>query len=96
MDTWATHAVVIEALESVPGAELYRGSGMFVMMNIGSFGVDAMDFTAGLLDAEGVSVQPCNGFGGNCGNSIRISAVLKEDSLREACKRIVRYIASVT
>jgi aspartate/methionine/tyrosine aminotransferase len=88
---------VIEELESIPGTELYRGGGgMFVMMNIGSLGVDAMDFAAGLLDAEGVSVQPCNGFGENCGNLIRISAVLKEDSLREACKRIVRYIASVT
>lgn len=90
-------AVVIEELESIPGTELYRGGGgMFVMMNIGSLGVDAMDFAAGLLDAEGVSVQPCNGFGENCGNLIRISAVLKEDSLREACKRIVRYIAPVT
>ena len=69
---------------------------MFVMMNIGALGVDAIDFAAGLLDKEGVSVQPCNGFGKNCGNSIRVSAVLREDSLREACKRIVRYITTIT
>jgi arginine:pyruvate transaminase len=89
-------AVVIEALESIPGIELYHGGGgMFVMMNIGSLRVDAMDFAAGLLDAESVSVQPCNGFGKNCSNLIRVSAVLKDDSLREACKRIARYIASI-
>jgi arginine:pyruvate transaminase len=90
-------AIVIEELKSIPGTELYRsGAGMFVMMNIGALGVDAMDFAARLLDAEGVSVQPCNGFGKNCGGLIRVSAVLKEDSLRDACKRIVRYIASIT
>ena len=93
----AQRAVVIEELKSIPGTELYGGGGgMFVMMNIGALGVDAIDFAAGLLDKEGVSVQPCNGFGKNCGNLIRVSAVLKEDSLREACKRIVRYITTIT
>lgn len=89
-------AVVIEELKSIPGTELYSdGGGMFVMMNISALGVDAMAFAAGLLDTEGVSVQPCNGFGRNLGGLIRVSAVLKEDSLHEACKRIARYIAAI-
>lgn len=89
-------AVVIGELEAVPRTRLYRGGGgMFVMLDIGSLGIDAMDFAAGLLNAERVCVQPCNGFGENLGNLIRVSAVLKEDSLREACKRIARYIAAI-
>ena len=88
--------VVIEELSGVNGIDLYtEGGGMFVMMNIRDLGVSSMDFAAGLLDTENVSVQPLTGFGKSCEGLIRISAVLKEERLREACRRIGRYINSL-
>ncbi len=87
--------VVVEGLRCVSGTELYSGGGgMFVILDIRKLGVDSMTFAAGLLEHEGVSVQPLAGFGASCEGLIRISAVLGEERLQEACKRISRYAQS--
>ena len=92
----AQRQVVIAELSGVSGIDLYTGGGgMFVMMNIRNLGMSSMEFAAGLLDAENVSVQPLSGFGKSCEGLIRISAVLKEERLREACRRITRYVTSL-
>lgn len=89
--------VVIEGLQSVPGTELYcGGGGMFVTLDIRKLGIDAMKFASDLLEHEGVSLQPLTGFGASCEGLIRVSTVLGEDRLREACVRIARYIRSLS
>ena len=87
---------VIEGLQSVPGTELYcDGGGMFVILDISRLGVDSMTFASNLLEHEGVSLQPLTGFGPSCEGLVRVSTVLREERLREACKRISRYIVSL-
>jgi arginine:pyruvate transaminase len=88
--------VVVEGLQSIPGSELYsEGGGMFVILDIRQLGVDSMMFASNLLEHEGVSLQPLTGFGASCEGLIRVSTVLGEERLREACRRIARYIASL-
>ncbi len=92
----AQRRLVIDKLSGIPDTQIYGGGGgMFVIMDIRRLGVDAMSFAAGLLDEEGVSVQPLLGFGNSCKGLLRISAVLNEDRLLEACRRIARYTASL-
>ena len=88
--------VVIAELSGISGIDLYTGGGgMFVIMNISNLDVSSTRFATGLLETENVSVQPLTGFGKSCEGLIRISAVLKEERLREACRRIARYITSL-
>jgi len=88
--------VVIDGLRAVPEVELYSaGGGMFVILNIRNLDIDSMKFAAGLLDQEDVSLQPLTGFGASCEGLLRISAVLKEERLQEACIRINRYVRSL-
>ena len=88
--------VLITELSGISGVDLYTGGGgMFVIMNIRNLGLSSMDFAVDLLANENVSVQPLTGFGKSCEGLIRISAVLKEDRLQEACRRIARHIMSL-
>ena len=88
--------LIVNQLSRIPGIELYAADGgMFIIMNVRKVGIDAMAFAEGLLDAEGVSLQPLVGFGDSCEGLLRVSAVLSEDRLREACRRIARYIDSL-
>lgn len=93
----AQRRLVIDELSSIPNVELYgSGGGMFLIMNIRQLDIDSMAFASGLLEEEGVSVQPLTGFGDSCEGLLRISAVLNEDRLLEACRRITRYTSSFT
>jgi len=88
--------VVIDGLNSTPGVEVYSpGGGMFVILDIRKLGIDSMEFAAGLLDQEDVSLQSLTGFGPSCRGLLRISAVLKEERLHEACRRINRYVKTL-
>lgn len=88
--------VLIDGLHRIPDITLYPGGGgMFIIMNIRKLGMSAMDFASALLDKEGVSLQPCTGFGDSCEGLLRISAVLEEERLLEACDRISRYTRSL-
>lgn len=85
--------VLLDELKRIPKIEVIEGGGgMFVMVSVRPLGMDSMTFAGNLLDEEGVSVQPCTGFGASCAGLIRISAVLEEPRLREACRRIARYV----
>lgn len=87
---------VIDGLASMPGTTLYsEGGGMFVILDIRSLGIDSMAFASSLLEHEGVALQPLTGFGASCDGLIRVSTVLREERLREACTRIRRYVDSL-
>lgn len=93
---FAQRRLVVDELSKIPNIELYSGGGgMFVIMSIRKLDTNSMDFAAALLDKEGVSVQPLVGFGQSCGGLLRISAVLNEDRLHEACRRIARFTQSL-
>jgi arginine:pyruvate transaminase len=88
--------VVIDGLSAASEVELYSaGGGMFVILNIRNLDIDSINFAAGLLDRENVSLQPLTGFGASCEGLLRISTVLKEERLQEACRRITRYVQSL-
>ena len=88
--------IVADALSAVPGVSIFSGGGgMFLIMDIRTLRVGATEFARGLLDSEGVSVQPLTGFGESCAGLIRVSAVLTEERLKQACARIARYVDSL-
>ncbi len=88
--------VVIDALRDVPGIGTHEPeAGMFVMADIRATGLPALDWALGLLEAEGVSVTPTEGFGPSGAGHVRIGLVADEDRLAEACRRIASYQASL-
>ncbi len=88
--------VIIDGIRKVPEVELYSaGGGMFVILNIRNLDIDSMNFAAGLLDKKDVSLQPLTGFGASCEGLLRISTVLREERLQEACRRINQYVRSL-
>jgi len=66
----------------------------YVFPDISSTGMNAKDFALELLQAEKVAVVPGDAFGAHCGNHIRCSFATSMDNLKEAMKRIERFVAS--
>lgn len=69
--------------------------GMFVMLDVRGTGLGSDAFARGLLEAEGVAVLPCDGFGPSAVGQLRISLTADEARLTEAATRIVRFARSV-
>jgi arginine:pyruvate transaminase len=65
--------------------------GMFVMLDVRGTGLSADAFARGLLDREGVAVLPCDGFGPSAAGHLRISLTMKDETLADAGRRIVRF-----
>ena len=64
----------------------------YVFPEIAEFGMSSEDFCAALLKAENVAVVPGSAFG-ECGDKhVRISYAYSLDELREAMKRITRFV----
>ena len=66
----------------------------YVFPDISSTGMSAKDFALELLQEEKVAVVPGDAFGSHCGNHIRCSFATSMDNLKEAMKRIERFVAS--
>ncbi len=66
----------------------------YVFPDISSTGLHARDFALELLKSEKVAVVPGDAFGSHCGNHIRCSFATSIDNLKEAMKRIERFVAS--
>jgi len=65
--------------------------GMFVLLDVRATGLTSDAFAEGLLDAEGVAVLPCDGFGPSAAGHLRISLTADLPKLSDAGRRIVRY-----
>lgn len=88
---------VVRALTGVPGVKVRMpDAGMYVFADIRGTGLDGKRFARGLLDAEGVSVTPGEGFGPSGAGHVRITLGTSEARLEEACLRIARFAGSVT
>jgi len=66
----------------------------YVFPDISSTGLKAKDFALELLQSEKVAVVPGDAFGSHCANHIRCSFATSMDNLKEAMKRIERFVAS--
>ena len=88
--------VVVDALSSTPGLRVHLpDAGLYVFADVRGTGLDGKSFARGLLDAEGVSVTPGEGFGPSGAGHVRITLGVDDDRLREACRRIVRYVGGL-
>ena len=88
---------VCEALGPVPMIEALKPeAGMFVMLDIRPTGMSANAFANALLDREGVSLLPGEGFGPGGAGHVRLSLSAPEASLAEACRRIARFVESLS
>ena len=89
-------AVFREELSEMPGAGLFAGGGgMFAVLDVRQLDVSSRDFAGGLLENEGVSVLPCDGFGTSGRGLVRVSLCESEDVTREAAQRILRHLESL-
>lgn len=88
--------VVVDGLAAVPGiAARMPEAGMYVFADVRGTGLDGKQFARGLLDAEGVSVTPGEGFGPSGAGHVRITLGTGEERLLEACRRIGRFAATL-
>lgn len=70
-------------------------AGMFCMIDVRQTGLSSYEFAEQLLDAEGVSTLPGDAFGPSGAGHLRISLMVSEERLADACARIVRFAASL-
>ena len=85
---------VCARLEGMEKIAFHRPQGgMFLMPDIRATGLSAYDFALGLLEHEGVSVTPGDGFGPSGAGHVRLSLSADEAHLAEACNRLERYLS---
>ena len=68
---------------------------MFVMADVRASGLGALDWALALLESQGVSVTPTEGFGPSGVGHVRIGLVADDERLLEACRRIAAFQASL-
>lgn len=89
--------LVYEALRGVNGISINKpDAGMFVMADVRATGLTSDEFSWGLFRAEGVSVLDGSAFGESADGHIRIAFTVGEEALSEACRRIARYVGTLT
>lgn len=84
--------VVARTLDGVAGLRArLPEAGMYVFLDVRRTGADGKQFARTLLDAEGVSVTPGEGFGPAGAGHVRVTLGTDETRLLEACRRIARH-----
>jgi len=87
--------ILRDELGPMEGAKLFaQGGGMFAILDTKPFGLSSMEFSWKLLDQQGVSVLPCDGFGLSGRGLVRISLCESESTIREAVRRIHSFVKS--
>lgn len=88
--------LLVHALSAVNGLEcMAPDAGIFCIVGIERLGMPASRFVERLYAAEGVSVLPGEAFGSAHSDWVRVSLCQPEPVLREAVKRMTRFIASL-
>jgi arginine:pyruvate transaminase len=88
--------LVVKRLEKLDGIHCHEPkAGMFVMCDVDGTGMDGREFARKLLDAELVSVVPGDAFGSSTRNCVRVGLAQPRHVLKQACKRIRRFIAAL-
>ncbi|HEY4163984.1 MAG TPA: aminotransferase class I/II-fold pyridoxal phosphate-dependent enzyme [Dongiaceae bacterium] len=79
-------------LNQVPGLKVHEPeAGMFMMLDVRGTGLGAYDYALGLFEKAGVAVLDAAPFGPSAEGHCRVSFVVDEKSLTEACRRIARF-----
>ncbi len=85
-----------DRIETIAGLGCQKPeAGMFLMLDVSAVANDGFTFARGLLDAEGVSVLPGEGFGTITKNFVRLSLTHSVDGLETAFNKIEQYVASL-
>jgi aspartate/methionine/tyrosine aminotransferase len=85
--------LMFAAFSEIEGLEpLLPEAGMFMMVNVEGSGYATGKFVKALYAATGVSVLDATAFGASAEGYVRVSCTLPEEELREACKRIKRFM----
>jgi aspartate/methionine/tyrosine aminotransferase len=84
--------VAVQSLNQVPGLKVHvPEAGMFLMLDVRGTGLSAYDYALGLFERTGVAVLDATPFGRSAEGHLRVSFVVDEKSLAEACRRIAAY-----
>ncbi|MFS2127100.1 aminotransferase class I/II-fold pyridoxal phosphate-dependent enzyme [Pseudomonas sp. Pseusp97] len=88
--------LVVAALSDCPRLKvLSPEAGMFVMVDVRETGLSSLDFSWQLFHATGVSVLDAAAFGPQAQGFVRLSFGLSDESMAEACARIIRFVESL-
>jgi arginine:pyruvate transaminase len=92
----ARRKVMIGGLSGAKGLSCHvPDAGMFTLVDVHETGLTGREFVRRLYAAEGVSVLDGAMFGAATRSHVRICYAAEEHMLREACKRIHRFTASL-
>lgn len=87
---------VAERVNRMPRVRCLTPEGsMFLMIDVRDSGLGSIEFADRLLDAEGVAVLPCDGFGPSGVGYLRLSLSASLDVLEDACGRIERFLGGL-
>jgi arginine:pyruvate transaminase len=82
----------IRQLNQVPGLKVHvPEAGMFMMLDVRGTGLSAYDYALKLFETTGVAVLDATPFGRSAEGHCRVSFVVDEQSLTEACRRIAGF-----
>jgi arginine:pyruvate transaminase len=82
----------VSTLNQVPGLKVHvPEAGMFMMLDVRGTGLSAFDYALRLFEQTGVAVLDATPFGRSAEGHCRVSFVVDEKSLTEACRRIVGF-----
>ncbi|PJI48868.1 MAG: arginine aminotransferase [Pseudomonas sp.] len=88
--------LVVAALSDCPRVKVLKPeAGMFVMVDVRDTGLSSLDFSWQLFHASGVSVLDAAAFGPQAEGFVRLSFGLSDESMAEACARIIRFVESL-
>ena len=85
---------VAQLTDPAPARLIDPGQGMFILLDVEPMNTSAYEFAVALLDAENVSVLPCDGFGPGGRYLVRIGLCVDGDELSDACASIKRFVAT--
>ncbi len=86
---------LVESFNAIEGLSCQSpDAGMFVMVKVTPAYSDGRAFAEALLDAEGVSVVPGQGFGPSAKDFVRVTLAQPMDVLKDACGRIKTFVES--
>ncbi len=88
--------LLLAELESIPELRCLKpDAGMFLMVDVRDTGLEASEFVRQLFRYAGVSVLDATAFGASAKGFVRISYTIEESDLKEACRRIGRFVESL-
>lgn len=88
--------MAVSRLNQVPGLKCHvPEAGMFMMLDVRGTGRSSRDFAWGLYEETGVAVLDASAFGASAEGHVRMSFVVDDDSLSQACQRISAYTSKL-